>query len=128
MRELLQQIIQTHGRLDFLFNNAGITGDTFGPGAFLGEFIHTSDADDFLRVMNINLLAVKASVEACLQIMTKQGHGVIVDNSSIMGLRSTNWNSLGYHVSKFGVAGLTKGCSLMANGQGQSVFSVPRFL
>jgi NAD(P)-dependent dehydrogenase (short-subunit alcohol dehydrogenase family) len=89
----------TFGRIDAFFNNAGIEGrqnptENFG-------------ADEFHRVVKVNLDGVFFGLAEVLKVMREQGHGAIVNSASVGGIRGVG-NQSGYAASKHGVVGLTR--------------------
>jgi NAD(P)-dependent dehydrogenase (short-subunit alcohol dehydrogenase family) len=96
--------VQTYGRLDCAFNNAGIEGQR-------GE-THECSEENWARVIAIDLTGVWLCMKAELAQMLKQGGGgAIVNTSSIAGL--TGGAGLpAYIASKHGVAGLTRAAAL----------------
>jgi NAD(P)-dependent dehydrogenase (short-subunit alcohol dehydrogenase family) len=76
---MVHQTVAKFGRLDAAYNNAGIQN-------VLAE---TADSprDDYDRVMSINLRGVWSCMKFELQQMRKQGSGVVVNCSSLGGLR-----------------------------------------
>lgn len=99
VENLMTQIIQQHGRLDIAVNNAGIGG----------EIARTVDATvkGWDQVMAVNATGVFYCMKTQIPIMLKQGGGVIVNTSSIAGLRGLP-NSIAYSASKHAVVGMTK--------------------
>jgi NAD(P)-dependent dehydrogenase (short-subunit alcohol dehydrogenase family) len=99
----VQAAVQTYGRLDMAFNNAGIQ-------------VPPCDAADepaevFDRVNAINLRGVWASMKHELAQMRTQGSGAIVNCSSLGGLVGIPGRAA-YHASKHGVLGLTSSAAL----------------
>lgn len=92
--------IASFGRLDFAFNNAGIGGKP-APAGDVKE-------QDWLRVIDINLNSVFYGIKYQLPAMVKNGGGVIVNNSSVLGIRPLPGSSLEYTAAKHGVIGLTR--------------------
>ncbi len=95
------------GRIDILVNNAGITRDAvfvkFKDGAVTGMM---SEAD-FDAVMAVNLKGVFNCTQSVAPAMLKQGSGVILNASSVVGVYG-NFGQTKYVASKAGVIGLTK--------------------
>lgn len=71
--------VQRFGRLDIMFNNAGISGAQYP--RFLDD-----DLADFNRVVGINLFGVMCGSRCAGKYMAKQGSGVIINNASIAGI------------------------------------------
>jgi len=86
------------GRLDMLFNNAGIS--------LLGLF-ETATLDDWKKMIDTNLWSVIYGVHAAVPIMLKQGFGHIVNTSSVGGIIPFPMQAL-YNCIKYGVTGLSE--------------------
>lgn len=96
------------GRLDVLFNNAGIAGDArLGP----ASPIHQCSLEQFDRILDVNLRAVFLVMRACIPLMLESGGGSIINAGSIMGLVGSP-NSPAYCASKAGVHLLTRVAAL----------------
>jgi NAD(P)-dependent dehydrogenase (short-subunit alcohol dehydrogenase family) len=95
---MVKATVDTFGRLDMAFNNAGIM---VPPNGVAGE-----SAEVFDRVTAINLRGVWACMKHELGQMDAQGSGAIVNCSSIAGLRGGPGRP-SYTVTKHGVIGLT---------------------
>lgn len=100
---MIAKAVETIGRLDAAFNNAGINCD----GAPLLE----TDDDEFDTIIDVNLRGVWNCMKAELRQMTAQGSGAIVNCSSIGGMRGSK-GRVAYSASKFGVIGLTRAAAL----------------
>lgn len=100
---LVNKTVQTYGRLDCAFNNAGIEG----------EFATTPECtiENWHRIISINLDGVFYCMKYEIAQMLKQGGGSIVNTSSAAGLIGLPGGSA-YVASKHGVAGLTKTAAL----------------
>lgn len=100
---MVAKTVETYGRIDGAFNNAGIEGKMAGT-------IETSE-DNFDRTIAINLKGVWLCMKYEIPQMLKQGGGVIVNTASIAGL--VGFEGLpAYNASKHGVIGLTKTAAL----------------
>ena len=101
--------VQSFGRLDIAFNNAGVLGS----GAAMIDFTE----DDWDDVMGINLKGVWLCMKHEIPAMIQAGGGAIVNTSSIAGLVGSQ-HSPAYAASKHGVVGLTKTAALQYAPQG----------
>jgi 3-oxoacyl-[acyl-carrier protein] reductase len=90
--------VQRHGRIDVLVNNAGIT---------LDARLQKMTEDQFERVIAVNLKGTYNCAQAVLDTMIKQGSGVILNASSVVGIYG-NFGQTNYAASKFGVIGFVK--------------------
>ncbi|MCX6214130.1 mycofactocin-coupled SDR family oxidoreductase [Spirosoma sp.] len=86
------------GRIDILFNNAGICA--YG-------LVHELPEEEWDAMLDINLKGAWLVAKRVIPIMMAQKSGVILNNSSIAGLRGMNRLSH-YAASKWGLVGLTK--------------------
>lgn len=98
VQAMVQHTLDTFGRLDFAFNNAGIEGD-LAPTADYTE-------DAWHRVIAINLTSVFLCMKYQIPHMLEEG-GAIVNTASILG-KVGFANTPAYTASKHGVLGLTK--------------------
>lgn len=103
VRNAIGKTIAQLGGLDFAFNNAGIEGEV-APTADCTE-------DNWERVLSINLKGVWLCMKYQIPQMLKQGHGSIINCSSIAGLIGFP-GIPAYVASKHGVLGLTKNAAL----------------
>lgn len=95
--------IETFGRIDYAFNNAGIEGT-------IADTVSYPE-DSFDRVIAINLKAVWLCMKYELPQMLKQGGGAIVNTASTLGLVALE-GAAAYNAAKHGVVGLTKTAAL----------------
>ncbi len=103
VKSMVEQVVKNYGRLDFGFNNAGVSP----AGGKIGEI----PEDDWDRVIAINLTGVWLCMKYELAQMVAQGGGVIVNTASIMGLVGERRTGA-YCAAKHGVVGLTKTAAL----------------
>jgi NAD(P)-dependent dehydrogenase (short-subunit alcohol dehydrogenase family) len=95
--------VERYGRIDVLFNNAGIEG----PSVSLLDY----GEDDWARVIAVNLTAVYRAMRAAIPHMIEQGAGVILSTASVAGLVGLPRSSA-YSAAKAGVIGLTRTVAL----------------
>lgn len=100
---MVRRTVDTYGRLDAAFNNAGIQIPA-------NDVVDVPDAD-YERVMAVNLRGVWNCMQAELRQMQAQGSGAIVNCSSIGGLIG-NPGLAAYHATKYGVIGMTQSAAL----------------
>jgi NAD(P)-dependent dehydrogenase (short-subunit alcohol dehydrogenase family) len=112
---LIDRTVETFGRLDMAFNNAGIM---VPPTDAADE-----PADQFDRVQVVNLRGVWACMKHELRVMRDQGSGAIVNCSSLGGLVG-NPGRAAYHAAKHGVLGLTKSAALEYASRGVQINAV----
>jgi NAD(P)-dependent dehydrogenase (short-subunit alcohol dehydrogenase family) len=97
-RRTIAEVIDEHGRLDILINNAGITID---------KTVAAMTEDDWHNVLAVNLSGAFFLCQAALAHMLERGSGRIVNVSSVVG-ETGNIGQANYAASKSGLFGLTK--------------------
>ncbi|HEY1518127.1 MAG TPA: 3-oxoacyl-ACP reductase family protein [Solirubrobacteraceae bacterium] len=97
-RRTVNEVIERHGRLDVLVNNAGITSD---------KSVAKMEDEDWYKVLAVNLSGAFFMSQAALPHMLERGSGRIVNISSIIG-ETGNIGQANYAASKSGLFGLTK--------------------
>ncbi len=100
-------VVAKHGRIDVLVNNAGITRDAQLVKYKDGQVVSTMDDAAFDAVINVNLRAVFVCTRAVVPHMIKNGGGVILNASSIVGLYG-NFGQTNYAATKAGVISFTR--------------------
>ncbi|MDP3250573.1 MAG: 3-oxoacyl-ACP reductase FabG [Hydrogenophaga sp.] len=95
---LIDEIVKSHGGLQVLVNNAGITRDMLA--------MRLKD-DDWDAVLDTNLKAVFRMSRAVIRPMMKQRYGRIISITSVVGA-SGNAGQANYAAAKAGVAGMTR--------------------
>jgi NAD(P)-dependent dehydrogenase (short-subunit alcohol dehydrogenase family) len=103
VQRALNATIETFGRLDFAFNNAGIEY-TIKPAADVTE-------EEWDRIIDIDLRGVFLCMKYEIPLILKQGGGAIVNTSSGAGVRGFKGGAA-YVAAKHGVVGLTKSVAL----------------
>lgn len=98
VKNLVNTVIQTFGKIDIFVNNAGVTRDK--PMAFMSE-------EDWDLVLDINLKGAFNCIKAVSRPMMKQRGGSIINISSVVGIMG-NAGQANYSASKAGLIGLTK--------------------
>ena len=98
MEQLVQETVARTGRLDFIFNNAGIV--IAGPVDRLG-------IEDWNQIVDVNLRGVINGTQATYKIMMKQGFGHIINTASMAGLGAGPGN-VAYTTTKHAIVGLSK--------------------
>jgi NAD(P)-dependent dehydrogenase (short-subunit alcohol dehydrogenase family) len=104
IKAALAKAVDTFGRLDFAFNNAGIEPRKPAPTA---EY----DDGEWDRILDINLRGVFLCMKHEIPLILKQGGGAIVNTSSGAGIIGIK-GSPAYTAAKHGVIGLTKAAAL----------------
>jgi butyryl-CoA dehydrogenase len=92
-----QQVVDDHGKVNLIFNNAGVA---------LGATVEGESYDDFHWLMDINFWGVVHGTKAFLPHLKASGEGHVVNISSVFGLVSIPAQSA-YNAAKFAVRGFT---------------------
>jgi SDR family mycofactocin-dependent oxidoreductase len=108
------QTVEDLGRIDILFNNAGICA--YG-------LLHEITEDEWDAMIDINLKGAWLVTRRVAPVMMGQRSGVIINNSSIAGLRGMGRLSH-YAASKWGLTGLTKSWAIELAPYGIRVVSI----
>jgi NAD(P)-dependent dehydrogenase (short-subunit alcohol dehydrogenase family) len=108
---LVAEAMSRHGRLDYLFNNAG-TG--------VGGEVRDYTLDDWRYVIDVNLMGVIHGVHAAYDRMCRQGFGHIVNTASMAGWMATPLSTV-YGTTKHAVVGLSRSLRLEAAPYGVRV-------
>ncbi len=99
---MVAEIVSTFGRLDILFNNAGI---------LIEAPVHEMTEADWDRILGVNLTGAFLMAKHAVRVMLRQGGGVIVNTGSVNSLVG-DAEAAAYCASKGGVALLTKSMAL----------------
>ena len=99
---LPQKVIDQHGNIDLVFNNAGVTA---------GSHFKDMDEDNWDWVMGINFDGVINSTRAFIPHLINHSEAAIVNTSSIFGMVAVPGQTA-YHATKFAVRGFTESLAL----------------
>jgi NAD(P)-dependent dehydrogenase (short-subunit alcohol dehydrogenase family) len=97
VKNLVDDTVAEHGKLDYIFNNAGVV--VFGAAQ---DF----PLEDWRKIIDTNLYGVVHGVAAAYPVMMKQGFGHIVNTASVAGLVPAT-PLIPYVASKYGVVGIS---------------------
>jgi len=112
--EAIQTMIQNHGTIHHLVNNAGITRD---------NLLMRMKEDEWDLVMSVNLKGVFNFSKSLIRHMISNRYGRIVNISSVVGLIG-NPGQTNYSASKAGVVGFTKSLAREVASRGITVNAV----
>ena len=107
----VENVVSNCGHIDVLVNNAGILRDSLLVKTKDGELIKQMREADFDLVVAVNLKGVFNCTQAVAPHMIRQGKGVILNATSIVGLDG-NLGQTNYVAAKAGVTGLTRSLGL----------------
>ena len=97
VQKLIDETVSKHGRLDFMFNNAGIA---------MGGEVRDMDLEHWQRILDVNLWGVICGTTAAYRVMIQQGFGHIVNTASLGGLIPEPM-ATAYAATKHAVVGLS---------------------
>jgi len=97
MFEWADQVADEHGKVNLIFNNAGVA---------LGAVVESMSIEDFEWLMSINFWGVVHGTQAFLPHLKASGDGHVINISSVFGLVSIPTQSA-YNAAKFAVRGFT---------------------
>ncbi len=95
---MIQTAVKSYGRLDILFNNAGLPGEKY----------EETTEEKWRRVLDVNLTGPFLACMYAVPVMRKQGGGNILNTASTAALKAGG-RSPAYNASKGGLLMLTKG-------------------
>ncbi len=107
-------VMDLHGGIDVLVNNAGIYVETSLIGGDLAEY---------RRVIEVNQIGVYLGMREVAPVMIERGGGSIVNISSVGGMRGGG-GSFAYTASKWAVRGMTKSAAIRLGPHGIRVNSI----
>jgi acetoacetyl-CoA reductase len=116
---VVREVVDRHGRLDLLVNNAGIAVD---------RTVRKMEPKEWAHVIEVNLNGAFYMSRAALQQMIDQGYGRIINISSVIG-ETGNIGQANYAAAKSGLFGLTMSLALESANKGITVNCVaPGFI
>jgi NAD(P)-dependent dehydrogenase (short-subunit alcohol dehydrogenase family) len=98
---LFATAVETYGKLDIAFNNAGISPPD-------DDSILDTDLDAWLRVQQVNLTSVYLCCKAALPYMLEQRSGSIINTASFVAVMGAATSQISYSASKGGVLSMTR--------------------
>ena len=111
---MIDAVVQRHGRLDVLVNNAGLGGTA--------TVLEMTD-EQWSRVLDVTLTGTFRCTRAALRHMVARRSGVIVNNASVIGWRAQEGQAH-YAAAKAGVMALTRCSALEAAHHGIRINAV----
>lgn len=97
VQQLIDDVVQQHGRLDYMFNNAGMG---------IGGLFEDMNVAHWRQIVDINVMGVLHGTMAAYQQMVRQGSGHIVNTASVAGLVPFATGTA-YAATKHAVVGLS---------------------
>lgn len=111
MERLVQETVGRTGRLDYIFNNAGIV---------IGGTIDLYSIEDWNQMIDVNICGVINGIQAAYKVMITQGFGHIVNTASMAGFMPGP-GSVAYTTTKHAVIGLSNSLRCEAEPMGVRV-------
>lgn len=105
------QVVSDHGKVNLIFNNAGVG---------LGATVEGMEYKDFEWLMNINFWGVVYGAKAFLPHLKASGEGHVINTSSVFGLAAIPTQSA-YNAAKFAVKGFTESLRMELEMEGAPV-------
>ena len=107
VQKWVEDVVSKYGRVDVMVSNAGILRDGQLVKVKEGQLVGQMSEGDFDLVISVNLKGVFNCAQAVAPHMIRQGGGVILNATSVVGLDG-NFGQTNYVATKSGVIGMTK--------------------
>ncbi len=106
VQNAIQQVKNTYGKLDIVFNGVGLSGRRWGDGP-----IHECTEEAWEKVININLTSMFLMCKYTVPLLLENGGGSVINLSSVLALvgGDEDFYTHGYAASKSGIIGLSRG-------------------
>ena len=114
VQRFVKATVERFGRLDVMVNNAG---------SGVRGYVEQTPVDDFRRLMEVNYLGTVYGCQAALPVMRRQGRGVIINVSSIVGHRALAGGAA-YAATKAAQVSLTEALRMELRGTGIAACTV----
>ena len=102
VEQYVRQALDTFGRIDCFFNNAGIEGSRTGAWSLIPDL----SVEDFNEILSVNCTGVFLGLKHVIPALLLSGGGAVVNTSSINGLKGA-WGQVAYTASKHAVSAMT---------------------
>jgi NAD(P)-dependent dehydrogenase (short-subunit alcohol dehydrogenase family) len=99
VKNYVDKTLEEFDRIDYFFNNAGISGS--------GQFFLNTSVEEIEQIVGINLMGALYGVRYVAEAMLKNGGGSIVNTASSAGVIGQD-SVVTYSATKHGIVGLTK--------------------
>ncbi|MBG08245.1 MAG: short-chain dehydrogenase [Halobacteriovoraceae bacterium] len=117
--KLILEMKETHGRIDTLFNNAGVVS---------GWEVKDDPIEDWNYIVDVNIKGVMNGTLACYKVMVEQGFGHIINTASVAGILPAPF-VVSYGMTKHAVVGLSVSLKAQAARYGVRVSALcPGFI
>ena len=119
VKSMIEKTMDTFGRLDILFNNAGIAEEDPKP-------LHEYTTEEWNRILAVDLQGVFFCAREALNIMVRQKHGKIINIASVWGLVGSSglFSVPAYNAAKGAVVNLTRELGLEYAARGINVNAI----
>lgn len=117
--KLVDDTVEKHGRIDYIFNNAGIA---------VQGYVEEIPVEDWDAIVDINVKGVAYGTRAAYRHMVRQGHGQIVNTASLAGLTPAPL-LVPYSTVKFAIVGMCDSLRVEAMPKGVTITALcPSFI